>query len=66
MTETIDDDDVIYPVVFASCDECARYKGGHKCEAFPEKIPMQIITGKHDHKTPLKGDNGILFKQKEL
>lgn len=32
------------------------------CKAFPKRIPDAIATGKHDHREPYKGDNGIRFE----
>ena len=32
------------------------------CEAYPKKIPPEIITGEHDHTKPFPGDNGIQFE----
>lgn len=45
------------------CLFCRHYKNGAKCKAFPKGIPYEIfIEGTHDHKTPFKGDNGIMFE----
>lgn len=33
-----------------------------KCQAFPEGIPEEILTGEHDHSKPFEGDNGIQFE----
>lgn len=50
-----------------SCSSCVwRSKVNLSvCVAFPRGIPVEILTGKNDHKEPYKGDNGIQFKEKE-
>jgi hypothetical protein len=32
------------------------------CAAYPQGIPSLIVDGKRDHRSPLPGDNGILFE----
>jgi hypothetical protein len=32
------------------------------CDAYEERIPVEIITGEHDHTEPFPGDNGIRFE----
>lgn len=44
------------------CFGCRFYSQDLKCNAFPHGIPMAVITGKVDHRTPIKGDRGITFE----
>lgn len=44
------------------CLECAHYEGALTCKAYPEGIPAEIATGKHDHRKPYPGDGGVRFK----
>jgi hypothetical protein len=48
------------------CDNCEWWfdeKIG--CKAFPDGIPLSVLTGEFQHTTPYKGDGGILFKRKK-
>lgn len=47
------------------CALCKYYIDDGKCKAYPKHIPKIILTGKHDHRKPYKGDNGIRFEQRE-
>jgi len=47
------------------CATCSNYEGGLKCPAFPNKIPVEIITGDFDHSKPFPGDNGIRWEKLE-
>lgn len=46
----------------SQCTECKHYRGEIECDAFPDGIPEEIITGKHDHREPYSGDDGIRFE----
>lgn len=50
------------PVV--QCILCKHYKGDLKCEAFNDKIPVEILTNIHDHKKEFEGDGGVRFEPK--
>ena len=43
------------------CLQCIFYISNKHCSVF-NKIPDEIWTGEHDHKTKYKGDNGIQFE----
>lgn len=47
------------------CPVCKHYLGDLSCEAYPDGIPEDIITGQFDHKEQHNGDNGIRFEQLE-
>jgi uncharacterized protein with gpF-like domain len=36
-----------------------------KCKAFPDGIPSEILTGRADHRKPVKGDHGIQFAPRD-
>ncbi len=48
------------------CIICCHYTHALTCDAYPEGIPDEIISGQIDHKKPYKGDNGIQFEGKKL
>lgn len=49
-----------------SCNRCRHYhratSGPATCDAFPDGIPREILTARHDHKSPFPGDRGIRFE----
>lgn len=47
------------------CVLCRHYQCALACEAFPDGIPEEIITGEFDHTQPHAGDHGIRFEPVE-
>ncbi len=47
------------------CVNCKHSHHNGTCEAFPDGIPLEILSGEHDHRVPFPGDNGIRFEPKE-
>ena len=44
------------------CFECAHYRHG-RCAAYPERIPLTILSGEVDHLVPRPGQvDAILFE----
>lgn len=51
----------VFSKVCQPCKHYSRESLDRNCKAFPDGIPMEIWTGKNDHKKPFKGDHGIQF-----
>ena len=45
------------------CTGCRRYHDDGTCDAFPDGIPHEIVTGLWDHRKPFPGDRGLRFVQ---
>lgn len=45
------------------CPGCLHYRGLFKCEAFPDGIPSEILTGTFDHSQPHPDDQGIQYER---
>lgn len=52
-----------------ACATCVWFdlnsKGKPSCDAFPDGIPGEILSGKNQHRDAVKGDNGIRWKPVE-
>lgn len=49
-------------MVLSQCVHCRHKKKDNICTAFSEGIPDKIMSNRHDHRKPFKGDNGIRFE----
>ena len=60
----LDDSELNIPAFSEVCNYCAHlinHGADRECKAF-KKIPLPIWEGKHKHRKPYKGDNGIRFE----
>ncbi len=46
------------------CSGCAHANADNTCKAYPDGIPLEIVSGEHDHTEPYPGDNGMRYKVK--
>lgn len=48
------------------CSKCTRFNterlDAEVCEAFPEGIPLDVLSGERVHTEPVEGDNGLMFQ----
>jgi hypothetical protein len=48
------------------CRACVHFRGASgSCEAFPDLIPLAIVSKQISHVDPVEGDHGIQFEPKE-
>jgi hypothetical protein len=48
------------------CASCKHYRDKLQCDAFPKRIPAEILSGEFDHSEPYPGDNGIRYEPKSI
>jgi hypothetical protein len=48
---------------WVQCWLCCHLKPYGRCDAFPEGIPQEIISGGYDHREPYDGDDGIRYEE---
>jgi hypothetical protein len=48
------------------CKFCEHYLKNQACKAFPMGIPAAIYNGDVSHRIAIEGDNGFLFKRKNI
>ncbi len=48
-----------------SCATCKHWHGGFTCDAYPQGIPLPIMSGDVAHIKPLPDDNGIQYELNE-
>lgn len=62
------DDTQLYFIPFmSSCAECKHFdEDEFKCKAFPDGIPIEILSGTNKHFKALpKQENNVIFEQKK-
>lgn len=49
------------------CVTCTRFRSAivPTCAAYPEGIPVAILDGSWDHRTPQPGDHGLVYEPAE-
>ena len=46
------------------CFSCKHTNNNGTCKAFPDGIPLEIVSGEVNHFQPYEGDNGIQYEAK--
>lgn len=46
------------------CLSCKHTNDNGTCKAYPEGIPLEIVSGRINHYQPYEGDNGIQYEKK--
>ena len=50
----------------APCIDCKHFNMTEvNCTAFPDGIPLEIMSGENDHTDEVEGDNGIRYEPEE-
>lgn len=66
MSRLVDSNIAFITIDKGICNECVNvFANGENCKAYPRGIPVEILTGKVNHRKPYKGDNGIQFEPVE-
>lgn len=53
-------------MISPQCITCKRYHFEAACEAFPDGIPYEIISGQVDHAKPYNGDGGLQYNPTDV
>lgn len=51
-----------------ACASCAHFRGQAPsgvatCKAFPQRIPAEVMSGRHTHRKPINGDHGVQWQR---
>jgi hypothetical protein len=52
----------VHSKVVSGCSYCRNRLTATTCRAFPDLIPLPILSGEVSHTVPYSGDNGIQFE----
>lgn len=58
-------DDIDFLITVPLCLDCLHFNPAtFTCKAFPNGIPDEIYTNRHNHSKPYPGDHGITYEPK--